>query len=71
MKAWIEFEAGYGRTGIIEVLEIKCDAGDKKEYCLCIDSSEGEYSAGSICQRCSSIMFNLALVKHTKLKLGE
>ena len=59
-----EFEAGYERTGCITLEKIECDNCHKIKNCICIDSSDGEYGPGNICENCIKKAFlSLELTK--------
>lgn len=51
------FDAAYGRSGLIWIDESKCDLCDKETLCLHIDSSEGEYGSGKVCELCTKKIF--------------
>lgn len=51
------FKAAYGREGLIWVDKSKCDLCDKEVTCINIDSSEGEYGSGKVCELCTKKIF--------------
>ena len=61
----ISFDGGYGRTGRIYAEEAKCSICLEQQTCIVIDQSEGEYNAGCVCERCTSMLF------HPKLRQQE
>tara|TARA_X000001382_G_C3142205_1_gene169930 strand:- start:239 stop:676 length:438 start_codon:yes stop_codon:yes gene_type:complete len=48
----IKFKAAYNRQGAIWLEQSHCCSCNEISLCINIDSSEGEYGAGSICQEC-------------------
>lgn len=48
----IIYNGGYGREGHIWSAISRCDGCGQKKPVICVDSSEGEYSTGKICQEC-------------------
>lgn len=51
------FFAHYGRDGSIDISNVVCDVCKEIGDCICIDSSEGEYGAGTICKQCIDTAF--------------
>jgi hypothetical protein len=51
------FNAAYGRVGVIWIDENTCDLCGEETRCLNIDSSEGEYGEGSVCELCTKKIF--------------
>lgn len=53
----ITFNAKWNRAGTIKLERRRCNGCRKRKLCLCIDSSEGEYGPGCICQDCVNELF--------------
>ena len=53
----VTYDGGYNRTGEIGVMTWRCAACEEERLCLVMDSSEGEYQWGAICQPCANAMF--------------
>lgn len=51
------FDAGYGRQGVIEIYKTKCDVCGIETQCISIDCSESEYEDGRICFDCIKKLF--------------
>jgi hypothetical protein len=51
------FDGNYGREGRIWTEIAVCDVCKQRNRVLCIDASEGEYSAGQICLDCITNAF--------------
>ncbi|MGZ4968063.1 MAG: hypothetical protein ACXV8O_01490 [Methylobacter sp.] len=46
------FEAGFDRTGVIELVIDTCCICEQEKVCVYIDGSEGEYGGASVCAEC-------------------
>jgi len=54
----IRFDAGYNRTGSIEIVKLGvCDGCRSRGPVIATDSSEGEYGCGFICKMCADELF--------------
>jgi hypothetical protein len=58
----VHFDATYHRYGRIDVEGATCDVCRQPALCLTIDSSEGEYGAGSVCEACVGRLFAIRKV---------
>lgn len=68
------FKAAYGREGLIWIDESKCDLCDEETTCLHIDSSEGEYGSGKVCELCTKKIFwrpGEEILEEHKKKISE
>ena len=53
----IMFGASYDRTGVIEIVEGKCEACGETTRVLSSDTSDGEYGEACICRTCIENLF--------------
>jgi len=51
------FKAANSRSGTIAVIKAQCNVCLRKRVVIAIDSSEGEYGPGCICQLCAKKAF--------------
>ena len=57
----VTFDGGYDRKGTIVVEIAKCSCcGTENTVVITVDSSEGEYAKGRICEDCANKFFNSA-----------
>lgn len=56
-KMPVTYDGGYGRQGTVKLMQDECAACRQERRCLVLDSSEGEYNPGAICQTCANTLF--------------